>query len=141
MKVGRFVVGPGLGLAAVASVGIFLWAPRPLDEPSNIQAARERAKSATSPPPLVKPEPRDLLARAVTPEQQAEVVAIVEAWRLEREALEAEMLRHASDVPDRPGSVEGLRTSLQGYSELSARYDRAREAAWRRALAVVEEQP
>lgn len=141
MKVGRFIVGPGLGLAAVASVGVFLWAPRPLDEPSNIQAARERAKLARTPPPLVKPVPEDLLARPLTPAQRAEVERISEAWRVEREALESEMRRHSNGLPERPGSVEGLRTSLQGYSELSARYDRAREAAWRRALAAVEDLP
>jgi len=141
VRLGKFVVGPGLGLAIVASVGVFLWAPRPLDEPSNILAARERAKSPQTPPPLVKPEPQDLLARPLTPAQRDEIERIAEAWRVEREALEAEMQRHSSDLPKRPGSVEGLRTSLQGYSELSARYDRAREDAWRRALTVVEDLP
>jgi hypothetical protein len=90
---------------------------------------------------LVKPEPQDLLARPLTPAQRDEIERIAEAWRVEREALEAEMQRHSNDLPKRPGSVEGLRTSLQGYSELSARYDRAREDAWRRALTVVEDLP
>lgn len=138
MKIGKFVVGPGLGLATVASIGIFIWAPRPIDEPSNIHAARERAKAAVAPPPLVKPEPHLLLARDLSAEQREAIQQVDQAWRTLRADLELEMRQHAASMPKRPGSVEGIRAGLQGYSELSARYDQARERAWQEALAIAE---
>lgn len=86
--------------------------------------------------PLWKPEPRLLIdnpALGLTDTQRGKIEALDRRWKAERSRL-VEAMR--SFEPTR-GAEAQIRDHLEGYSELSRRYDRERDGAWQEALAVL----
>ena len=83
---------------------------------------------------LSKPEPRALLALTrlqLSSKQREAIAAIARRW----EADKAVALEAMAATQPKQGRLDQIQTGLAGYSELSRRYDAARDHAWRDALA------
>jgi hypothetical protein len=104
-------------------------------------AVRAQAKQRTPPPPLWKPEPAHLLRAAtglgLTSRQVKRIAAIDAEWRRTRDAIEGSMRGEVSGLEDARRSEPQLRGGLQGYSELSRRFDAERSRFWQEALTTL----
>lgn len=116
------------GLIAVALVGVGWTQPSASLPTVSRLPAPER--------PLWKPEPRLLLdnpALDLTETQRSKIEALDRRWTAERSRL-FEAMR---GFQPKRGAEAQIRDHLEGYSELSRRYDRERNGAWQEALAVL----
>lgn len=137
MKKPKLAIGPG---TAVALAGVFvvlaLGIYQGRGDSSNVEALRERAEADAPPPPLRKPRPGDLLQLNLTDEQRTRIQAIQREWLQTEASLVAQM--HATTPQPERSSVEGLKTDLRGYSELSRVHDAERRRLYDQALAVLD---
>jgi hypothetical protein len=136
MKQPSFRFGIGTKLSLVAAVGIvaYQW----LNEPKqgDIESAKSIARNSVTPPPLRKPEPKELLNLNLTDAQRAEIVKIDAAWSQTKLELN-EAIR--GSIPDTSGkqSLNVLKSSMQDYSQLSRQFDAERIRHWEMALDVL----
>ncbi len=147
--------GPRIGPATTVALvicGVLVALGRATRRPHYLgeHAWRERPAShaaasvpvAPEPPPLIKPDPGYVLARAdilkLTPAQRKAVTAADAAWCTERERLTQAMETAAAPArTERAASAEEVAGKLGGYSDLSREFDARRRQAWdeaRRAL-------
>jgi len=127
----QFGLGSKLSLIGVAVVVVWTWASQP-PQPDLAQLRSRVTHGA--PPPLKKPEPKDLLSDAsLSPHQRRQIEEISSAWEEEKKTLLASLNQAAGAAPERP-DLESLKKNLGGYSELSKLYDFKRDSAWKKAV-------
>lgn len=132
----RFNFGPGtkFSLAVVAGICVWQYAVQP-QSPSQVDFKSRVTHEAI--PPLHKPEPRELLARNLTPSQRKQIEKICLSWEAEKESLLASLGEASGSRPGRQ-DLASLKSVLSGYSELSRLYNTRRETAWQKALAAAK---
>jgi hypothetical protein len=131
----KFNFGPATKISIVAVVGILIW--QWVTQPPSTPIADLRSRVTNeAPPPLRKPEPRELLVKRLTDSQRKQIEEISRSWEAEKKSLLASLTEASSSKPD-GSDLDSLKASFTGYAELSRLYNIRREEAWQRALAAV----
>jgi hypothetical protein len=136
-------------VGVAAALGYAAWtAPRPpssryfeADAAGQWREVAKPSQAATSvqPPPLLKPQPSDILARSDELQLDARTrasIALIEAkWSKDRSRLEGQLARTAPVLaPGAKRSLATLRVDLGPYSEVSRTYDALRRRYWDEAF-------
>ena len=87
--------------------------------------------------PLHKPVPGDLLRQpnlSISANQREKLVVLSRDWEIVKAGLTEAM----GGYQPRQGRLDQVQEQLGSYSDLSRQYEAAREAAWDRALRVLD---
>lgn len=96
----------------------------------------------TAPAQLWKPEPAELLRNTklkLSESQRSRIGAIAESWSVTKADLLRQMRSELDSAKvDARRSIGAIRASLNGYSDLSRRFELDRIAAWDKAVRLLD---